>query len=142
MATRPGRSREVDEYVSKLDPGKRRIVNALRKALFEAEPGVAEAIEWGRPAYNKDGNICHIDASKECVRLEFSHVLDLTDPPELVDGSWADQRHTDIRSLEDVRDLRFRSWIVEVMRLHEKHSQMRQRHQHECSAKKEEGPIS
>ncbi|MBM3132179.1 MAG: DUF1801 domain-containing protein [Chloroflexi bacterium] len=111
-----GKNREVDEFISSLPRNKRRIVNALRDVLFEAEPAIAETIQWGQAVYSKDGtDICHIEACEEHISLGLYRARDLADPSELLDGSWADHKHMKFRTAEDIKKEEFKAWIDEIL---------------------------
>lgn len=84
MADFNSKSKEVDEWIAKLEPGLREIASALRDVIFEAEPSIKESFKWSRPVYSKKGNFCSIDPAKDHLNLGFFDGANLPDPVGLL----------------------------------------------------------
>lgn len=64
--------RRVDAYIEAAAPFARPVLAALRKAVHEGCPGVAETIKWGMPFFLADGRIlAHMAAFKQHCAFGF-----------------------------------------------------------------------
>lgn len=114
-------NRDIEEFASKLDRRTRQVFDALREVLFQAEPAVSETIRWGRPVYSMQRDICRVEPVEQGLMLGFPHALDLTDPPELLDGSWAEHRTILLSDPDEVKNAQFIGWMDELVKQHRRH---------------------
>lgn len=108
-------SREtVAEYISKVDPTQRRVIEALRRIILDEAPAASEGLKWGQPCYFKNGNICYIATDVGHVKLGFFRGGDLRDPEGLLEGTGKKMRHIKVRGLGDIRGEAFASLVREA----------------------------
>ncbi len=79
--------------------GQRPILDALRKLILSAAPGVVEEIKWGRPCYSTpNGMFCYLQSTKNHVSIGFQKGASLKDPKNLLEGAGKDMRHIKIEA--------------------------------------------
>ncbi len=120
MSRRSPSREAVDEYVSRVDPARREVVEVLRRLVLEQAPNASETIKWGQPCYSKNGNLCYIAADVDHVKLGFFRGGDLPDPGGLLEGTGKKMRHVKVRSLDDIPEEGLSSLIREAVSLDER----------------------
>lgn len=110
----------VDTYISELTPAKRRMAEALREPVLAADPKLQESVKWGNPAYTKNGNVCYIAQAGDHMNLGFFQGAKLTDPEGHIEGTGKGMRHIKIRSLDDISQPQFSSWVREAVALNKR----------------------
>ena len=118
-----GKSKNVDSWISELDPSLRQIAEALRNIVLSAEPVFAESIKWSNPIYEKNGKVCYIASTERYVTLGFFNGVALADPEGRIEGSGKRMRHVKVKSLEDMDIDQLGSWVVEAAALDERDPQ-------------------
>ena len=58
------RSKNVDSWMSELDPSLRQIAGTLRNIVLSAEPELRESVKWSNPIYEKKGKVFYIAATR------------------------------------------------------------------------------
>ena len=111
------RSKNVDSWMSELDPSLRQIAETLRNIVLSAEPELRESVKWSNPIYEKNGKVFYIAATDRYATLGFFNGVALTDPGGKIEGTGAKMRHVKVRSLEDIDMNQFSSWAEEAVRL-------------------------
>ncbi len=102
----------VDEFVTKLSPKQRDIVNALREIVREAVPGVAEGIRWGMPVFTRKKLICYASPKGDYVRFGFYARIELDDPEGRLAGSLA---YVKLEDENDIERPLLTSWIKQIV---------------------------
>lgn len=75
-------------------------LDALRKLVLAATPGVVEEIKWGRPCYSTaHGLFCYLHRTKNHVTLGFYHGAALKDPTSVLEGDGKDMRHVKVTGI-------------------------------------------
>lgn len=74
----------VDSWISDLEPGLRRIVEALRLIILNTDPEFTESIKWGNPVYERNGRVCYLAATNAYVSLGFFNGAILADPDRIM----------------------------------------------------------
>ena len=108
-----------DSYISELAPEKRRIAETLRKIILTADPELQESVKWGNPVYEKKGRVCYIADMGGYMNLGLFKGAHLTDPTGRIEGTGKDMRHVKIKSLYDVQEKQFSTWVRETVALNE-----------------------
>lgn len=101
----------IDERIEGLGDWRGEMLARLRSAIFEADPGIAEAVKWrkpsnplGVPVWERGGIICTGEIYKDKVKLTFAQGSALPDPAGLFNASLdaGTRRAIDIREGEQV----------------------------------------
>ena len=103
--------------MAELAPEKRRVAEALRKLILEADAQFQESVKWGNPVYEKEGRVCYIADMGRYMNLGFFQGAKLTDPEGRIEGTGKGMRHIKIRSLDDITQPQFSSWVREAVAL-------------------------
>ena len=64
-----GKTREVDAYLSALEPDRRAALEQLRALVFETVPDVAETMRYRMPTYELDDVVCSFASQKHYMSL-------------------------------------------------------------------------
>jgi hypothetical protein len=86
----------VDEYVAKVVPWQRAVIEKLRAVVKEAAPEAVESIKWGQPVYEHSGPFAYIKAHAAQVNFGFWRGAELDDPKRLLQGEGEKMRHVKI----------------------------------------------
>ncbi len=65
----PDRSASVDEYLARLEPGRRQILVSLRQLVRQAAPQAVETMRYGMPTYELNGHVAAFASQKHYVSL-------------------------------------------------------------------------
>jgi hypothetical protein len=120
MDNKEKRSKDVDQFMAKLEPNIQKLANTIRNFLFEVEPEFEEIKKWGRPAYLMNGMVCAIDSYKNHINLGFAKGTSLSDSGNLLEGTGKNIRHIRISSIEDIQRNEVKSLIKEAIKLNKK----------------------
>ena len=113
-------AKTVNACISELAPEKRKIAEALRKIVLNADPGLQESVKWGNPTYEKKGRVCYIADMGGYMNFGFFKGANLTDPTGRIEGTGKDMRHIKVKSLDDILLEQFSTWIREAVALNER----------------------
>jgi len=108
---------EVDQFISSLTPGNKKIVERLRDIIFAAIPEVVEEIKWGHPVYTLHGLLCYITPAQDYVSFGFFNGVELNDPNGILEGSGNKLRHIKIKSLEQIQEHQLKLWVMQATEL-------------------------
>ena len=111
--------RSAEEWLSDFGPTLRQIAQALRRVVLDADPELSESIKWGNPAYEKDGLVCYLAATKAYVSLGFFRGGDLSDPDGILEGTGKKMRHVKIRNLDHINVKRLATLVRETVALNQ-----------------------
>lgn len=101
---------EIEEYISKQEPLKSKIINELRRILLKTLPGIEERMKWGVICYE---DLYYIVALKDYVNMGFS-VLGLSkEEAKLFEGTGKTMKHISVSSINDINEKK----IVELIKL-------------------------
>ena len=89
----------------------------MRGIIVEACPGLAEAIKWGNPVFERNSKVCYLAATREYVSLGFFNGAALSDPEGILEGTGKKMRHVKVRKLGDIRRDWFSCWVRESVEL-------------------------
>ena len=106
--------------MAELAPAKHRMAEALRSLILSADPELQESVKWGNSAYTKNGNVADIAQAGDHMNLGFFQGAKLTDPEGHIEGTGKDMRHIKIRSLDDISQSQFSSWVREAVALNDR----------------------
>jgi hypothetical protein len=107
----------IDAYVGKLSPPTRQIVEAMVGLVQRAVPAATAEIKWGMPVFSKDGLLCYLRGGASYVRFGFyDHVGEMDDPEGQLEGSSESGGHVKLRSVDDIDEGRFTSWLQTAAR--------------------------
>ena len=90
----PGQT--VDDYVSKVVPWQRTIIETLRAVVKAVAPQATESIKWGQPVYEHKGPFSYIKAHATHVNFGFWRGAELDDPKRMLQGEGERMRHVKI----------------------------------------------
>lgn len=98
------KGKDVDAFVAEIEPGKRALVEALRKFVKKQAPGLKEAIKWGNVTWIGKDNVAWIIVYGDHVDFGFFNGALLKDPKGLLDGTGKKLRHVKVFTNADVRE--------------------------------------
>jgi hypothetical protein len=104
MADMKGKGNDVDAFVAKIEPGKRSLVEALRKFVKKQAPALKEAIKWGNVTWIGNDNVAWIIVYRDHVDFGFFNGALLKDPKGLLDGTGKKLRHVKVFTKADIRE--------------------------------------
>jgi hypothetical protein len=116
--------KSITEYLKKLEPEQKKIVNQLRSIILRTLPHLKEEYKWRVPFYHP---VAYINAVKDHVNLGFLYGAILTDPNELLSGTGKNLRHYKIKEVKDLKKRQIAAWLHESWELHEQISQEKRR---------------
>jgi uncharacterized protein YdhG (YjbR/CyaY superfamily) len=64
-----GKTKEVDAYLSALEPDRRAALEELRELVFETAPDVMETMRYRMPTYELDDVLCSFASQKHYMSL-------------------------------------------------------------------------
>ena len=109
-------SKQVDEYIRKLDPEVAKIVQTLRNIILSVDKEIGERIKWNNPSFYFTGQMKSFDPKeykreiavfnlyKNRIMLVFPSGEKINDTSGLLEGDYKDGRRTTIfKDLDDVK---------------------------------------
>ena len=119
-----GASAEIDEKLRSLGDWRGAILTKLRRLIREADPQVAETVQWrkpsnphGVPVWEHGGIICTGETYKDKVKLTFAYGASLDDPSKLFNSSLdgGTRRAIDFRESDEVDEDAFKALIRQAV---------------------------
>ena len=101
----------VTDYISKAPDNQIAILETLRELIHKSVPGTTEEIKWRMPVFKKTKNFTYLSFSKNHVTLGFYNLNEEQDPKKLLEGEGKTMRHVKIKSLEDIDQKQFSTWL-------------------------------
>jgi hypothetical protein len=95
--------KNVEAYVRSLAPGKRAIVQTLRRLVRKQAPGLVEVMKWGNVCWIGRGNVCLIHVADDHLDFGFFYGALLPDPAAVLVGKGKFVRVAKIRAAADIR---------------------------------------
>ncbi len=111
---------EVDEYVSKVAPWQRDVIQKLRTVLKSAAPNASESIKWGQPVYEHKGPFAYIKAHAAQVNLGFWRGAELDDNKRMLQGEGEKMRHVKILETHVLDELTLSAFVKQAFALNDK----------------------
>lgn len=115
MAGTKAKGKDVQSYVGAIEPGKRALVEALRKFVGREAPQLVEQIKWGNLCWTGKGNVAWIIVYKEHVDFGFFGGARLKDPRGLLEGTGKGLRHIKVREAKDIRPKEFAALLKQAV---------------------------
>lgn len=105
-SAKPTDQEQVDEWMNKLDPEMRPVVDTLRKIIKKAGPELNERIKWNAPSYYYKEDIVTFGPvrSKDKIILVFHHPRIVKINSGLLQGDYKDRRLVYINSEKEIRE--------------------------------------
>ena len=103
-----------------LKPPLRPIADTLDRTIRRAEPEIINSIKWGNPAYEKQGLVCYLAATKAYVSLGFFNGAELADPEGSLEGKGRKLRHIKLREHSDMHEEQTSAWVRDAVKLHQR----------------------
>jgi hypothetical protein len=111
---------EVDEYVSKVVPWQRDVIQKLRNVLKSAAPHASESIKWGQPVYEHKGPFAYIKAHAAQVNFGFWRGAELDDNKRMLQGEGEKMRHVKILETHVLDELTLGAFVKQAFALNDK----------------------
>ena len=109
----------IGDYIAKLPAAQQKIFRALDILVRRTLPYAEASIKWSQPVYSTTGPCCFIKAHKQHVGFGFWWGAKIDDPRKSLEGSGDKMRHIKVRTVEDIDDQRFASFIQAAAKLNE-----------------------
>lgn len=106
---------DVKSWLAELDPQKRAIAEAIRRAVREAVPAITEEIKWGRPVFALDTNTAYLTAAKKHITFGYFNGAGLDDPDGQLEGSGKQMRSIKLRAATDVPVRAIKAWTKQAI---------------------------
>ena len=113
-----GKTKQVDEFMAKLDHPFKAEVQAVREIIKNANKDITEEIKWNAPSFSYKGYMATFNLwAKQHVHLIFHNGAILNDKSGLLQGDYVDRRMVYFSNMEDVESKKdtlekvIRQWI-------------------------------
>ena len=105
-AAKPGELEQLHEWMNKIDPSFKTAINAVRKIIKGADPGLNERIKWNAPSYYYKEDIVTFGPmkAKDKIILVFHHPGIVRIKSDLLQGEYKDRRLVYLNSIKEIRD--------------------------------------
>lgn len=110
----------VDEYLSKVAPWQRAVIEKLRGVLKMAAPHASESIKWGQPVYEHKGPFAYIKAHAAQVNFGFWRGAELDDHKRMLQGEGERMRHVKILETHVIDELTLGAFVKQAFALNDK----------------------
>lgn len=110
----------VEEYVSKVAPWQRDVIQKLRNVLKSVAPHASESIKWGQPVYEHKGPFAYIKAHAAQVNFGFWRGAELDDHKRMLQGEGERMRHVKILETHVVDELTLAALVKQAFALNDK----------------------
>jgi hypothetical protein len=97
------KEKNVDTYVRSLAPGKRAMVQTLRRLVKKQAPHLVEVMKWGNVCWVGKGNVCLIHVEDDHLDFGFFYGASLPDPHGILVGNGKFVRVVKVRKAADIR---------------------------------------
>jgi hypothetical protein len=110
----------VDDYVAKVAPWQRTIIEKLREVVMAAAPSANESIKWGQPVYEHKGPFAYIKAHAAQVNFGFWRGAELEDGKRMLQGEGERMRHVKILETHVIDELALAAFVKQAVALNDK----------------------
>lgn len=114
---------DVHEFLDKLAPDAREVVEALREVIAHIIPAAAETVVWDALSYHRPwlggrvkGAVCQIVAKHGLIRLDFIHGAAFADPHGLLQGTRLAKRFVPIPTVASAQRAEIADLIEQAAR--------------------------
>jgi hypothetical protein len=107
----------VAEYVARLPPQQRQIVESLRRLVKDAAPDAVESFKWAQPVFESNGPFAYIKAHREHVNFGFWRGLEVDGGRGILESGGEKMAHVKLREPRDVKIAEFKALVKEAVRL-------------------------
>jgi hypothetical protein len=97
------KEKNVDTYVRSLKPGKRALVQTLRRLVKKQAPHLVEVMKWGNVCWIGNGNVCLVHVEDDHLDFGFFYGVSLSDPGRILVGKGKFLRMVKVRKAADIR---------------------------------------
>jgi hypothetical protein len=95
--------KNVDAYVRSLAPGRRALVQRLRRLVASEAPHLGEVMKWGNVCWVGQGNVCLVHVADDHLDFGFFRGSSIPDPDRILVGKGAYLRMVKVRRASDIR---------------------------------------
>lgn len=110
----------VDDYVAKVAPWQRTIIEKLREVVMAAAPSALESIKWGQPVYEHKGPFAYIKAHAAQVNFGFWRGAELDDAKRMLQGEGERMRHVKILETHVIDEPTLAAFVKQAVALNDK----------------------
>ena len=110
----------VDDYVAKVAPWQRTIIEKLREVVMAAAPSALESIKWGQPVYEHKGPFAYIKAHAAQVNFGFWRGAELDDTKRMLQGEGEKMRHVKILETHVIDEPTLAAFVKQAVALNDK----------------------
>jgi hypothetical protein len=97
------KEKNVETYVRSLAPGKRALVQTLRRLVKKQAPHLLEVMKWGNVCWVGKGNVCLVHVEADHLDFGFFYGTSLPDPQAILVGKGKFLRMVKVRKAADIR---------------------------------------
>jgi hypothetical protein len=110
----------VDDYLAKVAPWQRMVIEKLRIVVRDAAPNALESIKWGQPVYEHKGPFAYIKAHAAQVNFGFWRGAELSDDKRMLQGEGERMRHVKILETQPIDELTLAAFVKQAVQLNDK----------------------
>jgi hypothetical protein len=110
----------VDDYLTKVAPWQRMVIEKLRVVVKAAAPSAVESIKWGQPVYEHKGPFAYIKAHAAQVNFGFWRGAELDDTKRMLQGEGERMRHVKILETHVIDELTLAAFVKQAIALNDK----------------------
>jgi hypothetical protein len=110
----------VDEYLTKVAPWQRNVIEKLRVVVRGAAPAARESLKWGQPVYEHKGPFAYIKAHAAQVNFGFWRGAELDDQKRMLQGEGERMRHVKILETHVLDELALAAFVKQAVSLNDK----------------------
>lgn len=114
------KNQEVQNFVKDLSimsEEKYKIIQELRKLVFNHFPKTNERIMYGGIMFSLEEDFGGVFASKNHVSFEFGNGFQMKDPKKYLEGTGKSRRHLKIKTLSDIKEKNVDFYIPQAVRI-------------------------
>jgi hypothetical protein len=97
------KEKNVEAYVRGLAPGKKALVQRLRRVVKAEAPQLVEVMKWGNVCWVGKGNVCLIHVADDHLDFGFFQGASIPDPAGILVGNGKFLRMVKVRKAADIR---------------------------------------
>ena len=97
------KEKNVEAYVRSLAPGKKALVQKLRRVVKAQAPHLVEVMKWGNVCWVGKGNVCLVHVEDDHLDFGFFYGASLPDPAGILVGTGKFLRMVKVRKAADIR---------------------------------------
>jgi hypothetical protein len=108
----------IDAYIAALPGELPAVADAARRVIDARLEGADSAIKWAHPTWSLGKlPVCYLKGASKHVTFGFWHGASIDDPSERLETSGSVMAHAKLRSLDDVDEELFASWLRQAREL-------------------------